>query len=536
MNRGGAAAADLVLTGGIIYTMSPIAPRAEAVAIRGGRIEAVGRAAEIAAYVGPKTRVIELGGRAVLPGLVDGHAHLYQLGVAMGELDLKKLTSAQAVADEVRRAAADRPRGEWILGRGWDQNLWTPPEFSTHDVLDAAAPDHPVALGRIDGHAIWVNGAALRLAGIDAGTPDPAGGRIVRDAKGKPTGVLIDRAMELVLGRIPAPAPEGRERTILAAADWAVAHGLTGVHEMGGHPETVAAYRRLAAQGKLKLRVVAYLRGEGTTGGLEWLAGLAPDDDPDGTARFVARGVKIFADGALGSRGAALLAPYADDPGNSGLLLATPEELARAVEIAVAGGWQLATHAIGDRANRIVLDAYERAGPERRFRIEHAQVVAPEDLPRFARLGVIAAMQPVHATSDMGWADERLGPERLAGAYAWRSLLASGAHVVGGSDFPFDEPSPMVGLYAATTRQDREGQPPGGWLPEQRLGFEEAVRLYTVEAAWASFVENHRGKLVAGFVADLTVLDRDPADPRSLLETQVDLTIVGGDIVFERPR
>jgi predicted amidohydrolase YtcJ len=527
--------ADLVLTGGVILTMRPEAPRAQALAIRAARIAAVGSDAEVRRWVGPATRVIDLHGRTVTPGLVDAHCHLYGLGEALESLSLRGVASVGAVAQAVAEAARGRPAGEWIVGRGWDQNRWTPATFPDHAALDAVAAGHPVVLERIDGHALWLDAAALAAAGIRKDTPDPPGGKILRDASGEPTGVLIDRAMELAFRSMPGAPAAVRARRIQRAAAVAVSLGLTGVHEMGIDDETVAVYRSLAAEGKLPLRVYAYLAGGGR---VDSLRGRRPDVDPDGTAMFVLRGAKLFADGALGSRGAALLAPYDDDPGNQGLVITPPEELARAAKIAAESGFQLAVHAIGDRANRSVLDAFAAAGAgqgrDLRFRVEHAQVLAPEDVPRFAALGAVASMQPTHATSDMPWAEARLGPKRIGGAYAWRSVLRTGAHVAFGSDFPVEETSPLLGLYAAVTRQDAEGRPPGGFLPGERLTLDEALRAFTAEPAWAAFSERQRGLTAPGFVADLTVFDRALAPDRSLLAAQADLVIVGGRVVRER--
>jgi predicted amidohydrolase YtcJ len=526
--------ADLVLTGGEILTMQPEAPRAEALAIRGARIAAVGSDAEVRRWVGPATRVIDLHGRTVTPGLVDAHCHLYGLGEALEALPLRGMDRVEAVAQAVAEAARALPKGEWIMGHGWDQNRWTPATFPDHAALDAVAAGHPVALERIDGHALWLDAAALAAAGIRKDTPDPPGGKILRDAAGEPTGVLIDRAMELVGRAMPGAPAAVRARRIQRAAAIAVSLGLTGVHEMGIDDETVGVYRALAAEGKLPLRVYAYLAGAGR---VDSLRGRRPDVDPDGTAMFVLRGVKLFADGALGSRGAALLAPYDDDPENRGLVITPPEELARAAKIAAESGFQVAVHAIGDRANRQVLDAFAAAGagPGRdlRFRVEHAQVLTPEDIPRFAALGVVASMQPTHATSDMPWAEARLGPQRIRGAYAWRSVLRTGAHLAFGSDFPVEEASPFLGLYAAVTRQDAEGRPPGGFLPDERLTLDEALHAFTVEPAWASFSERQRGVAATGFVADLTVFDRALAPDRSLLATRASVVIVGGRIVHE---
>lgn len=526
--------ADLILTGGVVYTMDPARPRAEAIAIRGQRIAIVGSAEEVKRAAGPDAVVIDLAGRAATPGLVDGHCHLYGLGHAGETLSLRGVKSAEAAAARVADAARSRPEGEWIQGRGWDQNLWSPSEFPSHDALDAAAPKNPVALRRVDGHALWANKAAMALAGVTKQTPDPLGGRVLRRGDGEPTGLFIDRAMELVELKIPHDTPAIRERKILAAADEAVRAGLTGVHEMGIDDETIAVYRALAASGRLKLRVYALLAGEGQIGSLP---SRKPDIDADGTSFFVLRAVKLFADGALGSRGAALLSPYKDEPGATGLLLMSAEELKEAAAIAAKSGFQLGVHAIGDKANRMVLDAFESAGAgsaRLRFRVEHAQILAAEDIPRFAQLSVLASMQPTHATSDMPWAPARLGEARLSGAYAWRSLLNTGAHVVFGSDFPVEETSPMLGIYAAVTRQDKDGNPKEGFLPGQRLTLEEALRAFTVEPAYASFTEGQRGALAPGYVADVTVFDRDLRADKSLLEARADITIVGGKVVYQR--
>ncbi|MBI4509745.1 MAG: amidohydrolase, partial [Deltaproteobacteria bacterium] len=510
--------------------------RAQAVAVRGGRIEAVGTDEELRPFIGANTEVVELSGRAVTPGLVDGHCHLYGLGRSMEMLSLKGLGQVGEVAARVRDSAGNRPQGEWIIGRGWDQNLWTPAEFPTHEPLTAAAPEHPVSLRRVDGHALWVNRAAMAIAGVTSATADPKGGRILRDAQGNPTGVFIDNAIDLIEGKIPRPTPVAIERQVLMAADVAVAAGLTGVHEMGIDDDVAAVYRSLAGQERLKLRVYGLLAGEDQINSLSTRELLV---DPDGTAMFVLRAAKLFADGALGSRGAALFEPYSDDPSNRGLILLGEEELRQAALTAAMNGWQLAVHAIGDRANRTVLDAIEAArsatgNQDLRFRVEHAQVVAPQDIERFARAGAIASMQPTHATSDMPWAEKRLGPTRIKGAYAWRSIMSAGARLVGGSDFPVEEVSPLLGIFAAVSRQDTEGNPPGGFLPEQRLTLEEAIRIFTVDAAWASFAERTRGLIAPGYVADLTIFDRELMPDRSLLDTHVERTIVGGKTVFRR--
>jgi predicted amidohydrolase YtcJ len=530
-------AADLVLVGGAVMTVDPEMPRAEALAVRDGRIVAVGRDRDILPWIGSGTRVINLNGRSVTPGLTDAHAHLYGLGSSMDNVSLRGATSEEEAAQRAAAAATSLPAGDWLIGRGWDQNLWPKKEFPTAATLDKLVGDRPAALRRVDGHAVWVSSAALKVAGIDKDTPDPKGGVIERGAGGAPSGVLVDSAMELVESKIPEPSAQVIERRILVAAKVALEAGITCVHEMGISDRIADIYRNLADEQRLPLRIYAYLAGDSVTA--EALARRVAEIDRDGSQMFVMRGVKFFVDGALGSRGARLLAPYSDDPDNSGLWVMQPGELQRAVEAATEAGWQSAIHAIGDAGVRATLDAYQavsQAQPHEdlRLRVEHSQVVSLEDIPRFAKLGVIASMQPTHATSDMPWAEARLGAERVKGAYAWRSLLDTGAHVAFGSDFPVEEVPPLGGLYAAVTRQDAKGQPPGGWTPGERITLDEAVRAFTLEAAYAAFADKHRGQIKPGMLADLTVYDRALAPDRSLLETTVDFTIVGGKIVHER--
>jgi predicted amidohydrolase YtcJ len=522
------AAADVILQNGRIVTLDVARPRAAAVAIAGDRLTAVGSDREIAALRGPKTRVVDLGKRTVVPGLVDAHGHLLSFGQTLETVDLRGTRSAEEVVRRVRRAAP-RNSAEWILGRGWDQNDWPRAVFPHRRLLDAALPGRAVLLTRIDGHAVWASSEALRRAGIDARTPDPPGGRIVREG-GEPGGVLVDNAADLVEKQIPRPDATTRERRLRAAIDRCVALGLTGVHDMGVDGETADVLRRLAATGQLKIRVYAVVAPDEAEAALSGKPEVGPT--------FTRRAVKLYADGALGSRGAALLEDYRDDPGNRGLDLIDRKRLVDLARRAHARGWQVAVHAIGDRANRTVLDAFEEAlGPElyaARFRIEHAQVVSPADLLRFAHDGVIASMQPTHATSDMPWAEQRLGPERIRGAYAWRTLLRSGARLAFGSDFPIEEVNPLLGLYAAVTRQDADGRPKGGWYPAERLTAEEALRAFTTGAAYAAFAEDERGTIKPGMSADLTVLDGPvlDVDPRTIRKRKVVATMVAGRFVY----
>ncbi|RLK49976.1 hypothetical protein BCL79_3464 [Stenotrophomonas rhizophila] len=542
----GTAQADVrLLTAATIHTGDPDAPAATALAwdTDTGRVLAVGdRQALLTLY--PLAALTDVGEATVIPGLIDAHAHLMFLGGTLMQADLTGATSTQDIVARLQRFAADNPEG-WLLGSGWDQNRWPDKQFPTVADLDTAFPDRPVWLGRIDGHAGWGNSAALRAVARQPGQRalkgswQPAGGRIVRDAKGQPSGVFVDEAMTLVQAAIPTPSDAAREQMLTRALDRAVSQGLTGVHDMGVSRADLALMRRFADAGTLPLRIDAYADGNGDA--LADLCAQGAYQHPGG--RLEMRGVKLFMDGALGSRGAALLADYSDDPHNRGLLVTSPAEFETAVRKADTCHVQVATHAIGDRGNRIALDTYarvlgERRSSDHRWRIEHAQVVALEDIPRFAQLGVIASMQPAHATSDMGWAQDRVGPERILGAYAWRRMLGSGARLALGSDFPVEQVDPRLGLYAAVTRQDRAGQPPGGWQPDQRLTAAEALRGFTADAAWAGHDEAQVGRLQPGLHADFVVLDRDPLSiaPADLADLQVRSTWVDGAPVYDTTR
>ena len=529
--------ADLVLHGGTVVTLDPDGPDdATAVAVMDGRIVLVGADDAALALAGDGTRTVDLAGAVVVPGFCDSHAHLYGLGKALDQIDLAGTASAEECMALVAEAAAAAPVGAWLEGRGWDQNDWPGGRWPTREQLDAVTRGLPCLLRRVDGHAAWANSAALAAAGITADTPDPEGGRILRDADGEPTGILVDNAVALVTGKIPEPDAAAVRHRIELAVDHCLAHGLTAVHDAGVSWERAGLYRELAEAGELDLRYYGMLNDE--PGSLE--PGFAHGPLEAGDGMMTVRAVKLYADGALGSRGALLLEDYADEPGRRGLAVTPPEHLAAVARDAAQAGFQVGTHAIGDAANRLVLDMYAEvfaalAPADRRWRVEHAQILAPADIPRFAELGVIAAMQPVHCTSDMDWADERLGAERLAGAYAWKSLLETGAHVCAGTDFPVEDASALAGLYAMRTRQHPDGTPLGGWQPRERLDGRTALELYTKEGAYAAFREDELGMVRPGFRADLTVLDGDPVtcEPRDLLTMGVVLTVVDGKVVWE---
>ncbi len=520
-----------------IHTGDPARPTVQALVFDDeGRILDSGDPEALAARH-PHARRLDVGAATVVPGLVDAHAHLMNLGHALLRADLVDAASKQEVIARLKAFEADLPAGAWLLGRGWDQNDWPERQFPTAADLDAAFPDRPVWLERVDGHAGWANSAALRAVQRDlAGEWQPEGGRILRAAEGRPTGVFIDAAATLVDSVVPPPGEALREEALERALAAAVANGLTGVHDMGVSLADLALMRRFADEGRLPLRIRAYADGDNAM--LAALCAMGPYEHKGG--RLSMRGVKFYVDGALGSRGAALLADYSDEPGHRGLLVTEPAAYAAAVAKARDCGLQPASHAIGDRGNRIVLDTYaaalgEKAGTDHRWRVEHAQVVAPSDIPRFATLKLIASMQPTHATSDMPWAEARVGKARLEGAYAWQRFRAAGVPLALGSDYPVESVDPRLGLYAAVSRSDLAGQPPGGWLPDQKLTPAQALAGFTSDAAYASFDDASLGKIALGHRADFVILGGDPltVPAAELPKLPVLSTWVDGEKVFE---
>jgi predicted amidohydrolase YtcJ len=533
--------AELILANGKIVTMDAENPTVEAVAVTEGKIISLGTTADIVMMAAADARIIDLDGRTVVPGLIESHAHLSGIGEAMTRLDLVGTESEEQIAAMVRERAVKTATGRWILGRGWDQNDWKQKSFPSFESLTDAAPDNPVCLTRIDGHAVWVNRAAMDLCGLTAETADPSGGRIVRDGSGNPTGILVDAASNIVESSIPPLSREELKAAYLLAIKECNANGFTSFHDAGAGSGDIAILREILAEGNLTLRLNIMLHG--SSGKLldEYFSRGPVRGEGDGFITI--RSVKLFADGALGSRGAALLEDYSDEPGNKGLVIETEDRIHDVASRALESGFQVCTHAIGDRANRITLDAYERAfeaHPEARdprFRIEHAQILDEADIPRFAALGVIAAMQAQHCTSDMPWAPTRIGAQRAEeGAYVWQKLLRTGTHICNGSDAPVESMNPFWGIHAAVTRRGRDGIPEEGWSADQCMTRDEALASFTIEGAYASFEEDIKGRIREGYLADLTVLSNDimtcPED--DILETRALMTIVGGKVVFEQ--
>jgi predicted amidohydrolase YtcJ len=541
MSCGRPAPADLVLHGGKVATVNEEFSIHEAVAVRGDKIVFVGSNEDVQKYILPSTTVIDLEGQLVLPGLIDAHAHLHSLGDELTSLNVTGTISYQEIIDIVAIRVQSTEPGEWIVGGRWDQNDWEDKSFPVHDPLSEVSPDNPVFLTRIDGNAAFANKKALEVAGITKDTPDPVGGFIIRKENGEPSGVLVNRAMNLVTDNIPADTDEQFKQKFLKAVRSCLSVGLTGVHEAGIGPRHIDLYKSLIDNNQLNMRVYAMLGEE---------KDLPLDMDLEayfkkhrieqyGHHMLSVRSIKLFFDGALGSRGAAFFAPYADDPDNNGLLRITPEYITAISRAALEADMGVNTHCIGIRGNRLCLDAYEKAfqkspNPDHRFRIEHAQIIEPQDVEKFVSLGIIPAMQPTHCTSDMYFVEDRVGPERAEGAYAWRWFIDAGLVIPCGSDFPVESNNPLLGIYAAITRQDPQGWPEGGWFPEQRMTIEEAIKGFTIWAAYSAFQEDVLGSIEVGKYADFTILDKDILEitPKEILTTKTVYTIVGGKIRY----
>lgn len=529
--------ADLIVTNARVYTADDARPLVEAFAVRDGRIVFVGSQREATMLKGASTRVLDAEGRTIIPGMVDAHAHFAGLAQKLRAVDLVGTRSLDEVVARVAEKAKTLPKGTWITGRGWDQNAWADTRFPTHEALSAAIPDHPVILTRVDGHAGFVNAAAMRLAGLTRTTKDPDGGKILKDTQGNPTGVLIDRAQGIVGAKVPEFTREEMRSALKDAVARMHSFGLVGMHDAGASRANIDLFEDMAQKQELNLRLYVMIGDDSAA--LRHYFAQGPRSGLYNGQVWV-RAVKLYADGAMGSRGAALLEPYSDDPNNTGLLLSAPQHIQDVAEAGLKAGFQVNTHAIGDRGNRVVLDAYEKAlglAPrvDHRFRVEHAQILHYDDIPRFAQLGVIPSMQASHQTSDMYWIGKRLGPTRLYGAYAWQSLLQTGVVIPNGSDFPVEEVNPLISFHAAIARQDGRNWPAGGWYAEQKMSREDALRSMTIWPAYSGFQEKELGSITPGKYADFVMLDQDimRVPVELVLKTKVLSTYVGGKAVYE---
>lgn len=530
--------ADLVIMGGKVATVDNDFSIAEAVAVQNNKIIFVGANQDVKKYISDKTKVIELNGELVLPGLIDSHGHLTGSGKALEHIDLVGTNSFQDVLDLVKVRVKTAEQGEWIRGRGWDQNDWTIKEFPNHSALSDITPNNPVMLSRIDGHAILVNQKAMEIADIDRNTPNPDGGKIFHGSNGKPTGIFLDNAEVLITDYLPKYSSEKIRGIIQNAAKRCVEFGLTGMHDAGIPISRIDDYKYLIDNGTMPLRINAMLSDTVVSDMNGFLQKYQVDSYGNDFLRV--KSIKLYADGALGSRGAALLEPYSDDPENSGLLVTENSHMLEVCKAALESGFQVCTHAIGDKAIRTMLDIYEKAlianpNYDHRFRIEHSQIVNLDDVSRYAEIGVIPAMQPQHAVSDMPWTEDKIGPERVKGAYAFRSFIDAGIIIPCGSDSPVEIPNPLIGIHDAVTRQDENGFPKDGWLPEQKMTIVEAIKGYTIWAAYAAFQEDILGSIEVGKYADFTILDKDilTIEPMEILNTKPIYTIIGGEIRFQ---
>lgn len=529
--------ADLIITGAKIATVDKDFSFAEAVAVKDGKIICVGSNEEVKLYVDEETKHIKLNGGLVLPGLIDAHGHLTGYGESLEYIDLVGTNSYDEILKSVEVKLKNIKPGEWIRGRGWDQNDWYDKIFPSHDRLSELTPNNPVVLTRIDGHALLANKKAMDIAEININTVDPSGGKILRDNKGEPTGIFIDNAEPLITDHIPTYSKEEIRRIIRNGAQRLTEFGVTGIHDAGVSPHRIDDYKYLIENSEMPIRINAMLSDTSVITNKEFLEKNSIESYGDDFLRV--KSIKMYADGALGSRGAALLEPYSDDPYNEGLILTDSLHMLQVAKTALKNDFQVCTHAIGDGGIRTVLNIYEEALidypiNDHRFRIEHSQIVNLDDVERYSELGVIPAMQPQHAISDMPWVEDRIGKERMEGAYAWRSFIDAGLIIPCGSDVPVEVPDPLLGIYNAITRQDESGFPDGGWLPEQKMTIEEAIKGYTIWAAQSAFQENILGSIENGKYADFTILDKDilTISPSEILNSNMLYTIVNGEIKY----
>lgn len=535
--------ADIVFKNGNIYTAKDGAPKAQAIAVKGDRILLVGSNEDAQKVTGANTHVIDLKGNTVLPGMVDAHQHLMGVGFREMTLNLEGTTSLDDLLTKVKAKVDQAKPDTWVTGRGWIETHWHPARFPTRWDLDKVAPNNPVLLGRADGHGAVANTAALKLAGVDRNTPNPFGGEISKDKQtGEPNGMLLDAAQELVRRKIPPTTREEAEREVELGVERDIKLGWTQIQDAGGSFDDVDIFKKLYAAGTIKLRIYKAVYGPGPQADRLLKEGPTIGEFQN---RLTVRTIKVVSDGALGSRGAALLSPYCDAPETSGFLTVKAEALRPMLVDALRKGIQVETHAIGDRANRFILDEYETAlkavpvGERKiadpRWRVEHAQIIDPADIPRFAKLGIIPSMQPSHAIGDLFFAPARLGIDRLTGAYAWQSFIKLGVMVPGGSDAPVERGEPMIEFYAAVARKDPKGFSSEGWHPEQAVSRKDALKMFTLWPAYAAFEEKLRGTLEPGKLADMTILSADIMEiPESeILKTRCVMTVIGGEVVYD---
>ena len=535
--------ADIVFKNGNVYTANDKSSKAQAIAVKGDKMVFVGTNEAAQKFIGAKTRVVDLKGSTVLPGFTDSHQHLSGVGQREMTLNLEGTTSLEDLLAKVKARVDQAKPGEWVTGRGWIETHWTPPAFPTRLDLDKVSPNNPVILGRADGHGAVANSAALKLAGVDKNTPNPFGGEISKNKEtGEPNGMLLDNAQGLVRRRVPPETRADAERAVELGVKRDIELGWTQIQDAGGSFAEVDIFKKLYAAGTIKLRIYKAVYGPGPNA--TRLINEGPTIGAFGN-RLTVRTIKVVSDGALGSRGAALLGPYSDDPATSGFLTVKAEELRPMLIDALRKGIQVETHAIGDRANRFILDEYEtalkavpvseRKVAEPRWRVEHAQIVNPDDIPRFAKLGIIPSMQPSHAIGDLFFAPSRLGIPRLKGSYAWESFIKSGVVVPGGSDAPVERGEPMIEFYAAVARKDQKGFSGEGWHPEEAVTREQALKMFTIWPAYAAFEEKLRGTIEVGKLADLTILSADimTIPTLEILKTRCVMTVINGEIVYE---
>ncbi|HYG19274.1 MAG TPA: amidohydrolase [Ohtaekwangia sp.] len=545
------APADLIITGGPIYTVNDQQPVVEGVAVRGGKIIFAGSAEETQALRGDNTKIIDLNGRGMTPGFIEGHGHLMEVGYNELQLDLMAVKSYDELVEKVKDAVSKSQPGEWIVGRGWHQDKWdnSPRKmikgFQTHHLLSAVSPDNPVFLEHASGHAALANAKAMEIAGVNQlsaenlqSALEDEGGEIIRDGVGNPTGIFNEQAMGLISRFIPQNTPSRQKKALELALAACARNGITGFHDAGAGQRSIDLFKEFKKEGRLTARLYVMLAGAGLA--RKWFAS-GPEIDPDHFLTI--RSIKLSCDGALGSRGAWLLEPYADRPGFTGMTTLPMDTVLAISREALKHGFQVCSHAIGDRANREILDRYQRAlgdypqVKDHRFRIEHAQHLHPADIPRFAELGVIPAMQAIHMSSDRPWAIDRLGEKRIReGAYVWQSLLRTGARIVNGTDAPVEPLSPVACFYASITRKTLNGIPEGGFEPEQKMTREQALRSYTLDAAFGGFQENVLGSIEVGKYADFTVFSRDimKVPEADILDTRVEMTIVNGVVAYSK--